>query len=147
MGFIVCLFNGAEAMLWWIPNEWGSVDSYGDFLSTKTYLATFITFWWSTFIGGIETSARESSQLELEREESLATDRFIEAYLSVEKLNYLKKGYAEIISEIDGRGKYRFYIDEILECESPTDWTRASMNQRMIKRIDDRIKVIDETGT
>jgi len=147
MGFIICLFKGAEAMLFWIPDEMGSIDSDGIFLSTKNYLTTVVTFGWLALIGGIVKSARESSELEVYREESIATNRFIEAYLSVERLNSLKKEYTEIISEIDGRGKYRFYMDEILKCERPTDWSGAGRYSWLIEKIDDRIKVIDETGT
>lgn len=48
VGFLVCLYEGAEAMLFWIPSEWGFVGVEGDQLSTRTYIAVAFTL-----LGGI----------------------------------------------------------------------------------------------
>ena len=51
IGFLVCMFKGAEAMLFWIPDKLGGIDSDGEFTSLKIYLASAFTFGSMALIG------------------------------------------------------------------------------------------------
>jgi len=53
LGFLVCLYTGAEAMLFWFPSNWGFEDVDGDYQSVRSYLAA-----WFTLLAGISLLLR-----------------------------------------------------------------------------------------
>jgi hypothetical protein len=51
IGFLVCVYQGTHALLWWMPSNWGSNDEDGDFTSVRVFLS-----WAALFSLGIPLS-------------------------------------------------------------------------------------------
>jgi hypothetical protein len=39
VGLLTCLFQGAHAMLFWLPSTWGHIDEHGEYEGKTTLLA------------------------------------------------------------------------------------------------------------
>jgi len=39
IAFLICAFKGAEAMLFWIPKSWGTLDGERTFTAVRTTIA------------------------------------------------------------------------------------------------------------
>ncbi len=139
IGFFVCMFKGAEAMLFWIPDELGSIDSDGEFTSLKIYLASAFTFGCITLIDVFESSARDRLALNNYKQEIIELDNFIEAYSNIERLNELKIRYIKTIKEIEMQAKKIGLIDMILDCKSSPELSRIILYKNTIEKIDHRL--------
>ena len=45
LGAVLFFANAAEALIWWVPDGWGSVDDDGEWTSTKEAAKHFVGFW------------------------------------------------------------------------------------------------------
>ena len=43
IGFFVCVWQGAETMLYWIPGDWGSFDEDGEWVTIRSGIALTLT--------------------------------------------------------------------------------------------------------
>lgn len=59
LGLFICLFAGAEAMLFWLPKRWGFVGDDGDFLPAKTASAIVFALVAGVTLVGILSNADE----------------------------------------------------------------------------------------
>ena len=109
IGFLTCMFKGAEAMLYWMPKGWRLLDMHGRFATCKEILA--VTF---GFFGGIvlmeivNTGAHSkfvSRDLYAKCEE---LEQIIAASSSTADLDLLEKRYeaaiASLHSKLDATG-------------------------------------------
>ena len=69
IGFLVCVFQGTNALLWWIPSNWGSHDEDGNFMPIRVYLScASVLFLGIPLIGlilaGITETARARRQVD-----------------------------------------------------------------------------------
>ena len=146
IGFLLCMFNGAEAMLFWIPNDLGSIDSDGEFTSLKIYLASAFTFGSMALLGVLETTTRDKLELNNIREEVIELDNFIDAYQSSERLSELKRRYAKTMEEIEADAKEVGLIDMILNCKSSPKLSRKTIYKTLIEKIERRLNVLNKSS-
>lgn len=59
IALLVCLYRGAETLLWWIPARWGKTDEYGDFEPLRDSLAAFFAFFGGLPLLGVLSRATE----------------------------------------------------------------------------------------
>jgi hypothetical protein len=62
VAMLVCFFNGAEAMLFWLPSDWGSLDEDGDFVLVRTSIASVFTL---LAFGWLEVPSKAASNAKL----------------------------------------------------------------------------------
>lgn len=101
IGFLVCMFKGAEAMLYWMPSSWGSADSDGDYQTLKSYIAfLFAGIGGIALVGFIDKATHEKFHLRELAEFSLGQEKIINASRSPASLNSLRKEFETAIEEI-----------------------------------------------
>lgn len=104
LGLLTCMFQGAEAMLWWLPSSWGSHDEYGDFTSLRVYVAATFTF----IAGGalaifIDRSAHNSFFLRDANLERRELRRVLKGYNATASLELIAKEYVEAQKTLDAK--------------------------------------------
>jgi len=98
--FLVCMYQGAEVMLFWLPSEWGGIDSDGDFHTLRSSLSiTFVIFCGLKFIRFIDSATHEKFFLREIREKSEELEKIIDA--SIPELNRMKIEYERKIEGIE----------------------------------------------
>lgn len=102
VGLLTCTYQGADAMLWWIPPSSGAHDEYGDFTSHRSKLAGVFAF----MAGGamtifIDRAAHSDFFLQNANIERRELKKILESYNSSSALALLLKGYSEQMAAID----------------------------------------------
>lgn len=102
IGFFTCIYQGADALLWWIPSSWGAHDEYGDFTSHRAKLAGAFAF----MAGGamlifIDRSAHIDFFLDNANIERSQLKRLLESYNSLPALELLLKSHSEHMDVIE----------------------------------------------
>ena len=109
IGFLVCFFSGAEAMLFWMPDDWGQFGDDGEFHPTKASIAGIFAL-----IGGgvlfkhIMDSTRKSVRLRL-AEMQISLERRINNAGSREELESLRDEFTEKMNEL--RSIVPYYLE------------------------------------
>lgn len=120
IGFLACLFQGAQSLLFWIPADWGQVGSDGDFTSVRASIAAIVCSAALFLLAALARAPRDRAKLDvlrehLERERKLFglhnlkdLDAF-QSQIETER-DELKKAAPE--RPLEGAGKlYREYIE------------------------------------
>lgn len=100
-GFLACIFNGIDGLLFWMPDSWGSLDEEGDFKTVRTSLASIGTL----FIGGIlvqviDGVTHDKFRLQMQRVWSKGLEDILQASRHRGSLERLKAGYQKRIEEL-----------------------------------------------
>ncbi len=97
IGFLVCIYSGVKAMLFWMPSEWGRINSDGEHEAFKSIIASVFTFVAGfSFIHLIDKAAHKRFDLRRLRNKSYELKRLLNASEQIEK------GYQKIVSELLG---------------------------------------------
>lgn len=101
LAFLICMFKGAEAMLWWMPSSWGSLDSDGEFHTVRVSLAIlFLTFFGLAFVQFIDSAIHDKFFIKIIAERSKELEEIINASLNTKKLPVLRNRYEEQLATI-----------------------------------------------
>jgi hypothetical protein len=89
-GFLTCLFQGARAMLFWLPEAWGGVDEYGEYQTLTTSLALLFASGGVFFIAVINNATRDKVWLQASLREVKGLSEILEASLDHRRLAELE---------------------------------------------------------
>lgn len=96
IGLLVCLFEGAHAMLSWLPGEWGSIDEHGEFVTIRTSLALLFAGGAGPFlIAFLDKATHEKVCLRLSLEKEEGLNEILKASLHRQTLTYLEEKYEQ----------------------------------------------------
>lgn len=94
VALLVCLYRGAEIMLFWLPSSWGYADEYGQFTKLQETLALLFAFLGGlTLINFIDKSVCREFYLRDINIECRELNRIINASHSESALRYLIDEY------------------------------------------------------
>ncbi|MCC6208422.1 MAG: hypothetical protein IT488_09755 [Gammaproteobacteria bacterium] len=80
IGFLVCMFAGAESMLHWMPNSWGGVNEDGEYEAYRTVIATsFSVIGGFAFAGFIDKATRNAIFLDMMRDRARFLEKIVVA--------------------------------------------------------------------
>lgn len=142
IGFLICMFSGANVMLSWIPNDLGSVNSDGEFISLRIYLAIVFTVGCVAFLGLLDTITPDKIALRNTRIELAELGNFIDAYDRAEKLKELKIKYVQVIEGMKNEANEKRLIDVVLDCKSSPELFMLPIYRSFINRIEHRISTL-----
>lgn len=101
LAFLICMFKGAEAMLWWMPSSWGNLDDNGEFQTIRVSLATlFLTFGGLAFVSFIDSAIHGEFFLRIVAERSKELERIVNASINTCEIPLLRKKYEEQLATI-----------------------------------------------
>lgn len=101
LAFLICMFKGAEAMLWWVPASWGSLDSDGEYHAVRISLATlFLTFGGLAFVQFIDSAIHDKFFIRIIVERSKELEAILNASINAKELTVLKKRYEGKLANI-----------------------------------------------
>lgn len=101
LGFLVCMYSGAESMLFWIPDEWGSLDEKGEWQTWRSSLSfLFAASGGVVLLQFIDRAQGKGLLLKQTHEKAQEMERIIAAIGSPERLEGLKQEYEAIIEGI-----------------------------------------------
>lgn len=104
MGFLTCMYQGAEAMLHWIPKDWGAIDEDGEYQTLQTTIASmFALFGGLTLAQFIDRAAHGVFFLRDLQLEGKELKRIIDASTSGIDLGSLEEEYAKEISALEAK--------------------------------------------
>jgi hypothetical protein len=103
IGFLICMFQGAEAMLFWMPDSWGQLDEDGEFRTVRLSLALMFTgVGGVTLICFMDQATRDRTFLRVLREQIL-DERKVHTARSLARLDALKSDFEGKIEELEGK--------------------------------------------
>jgi hypothetical protein len=104
-GFLVCMYKGAEALLWWIPGNPGPVGEESYFESYRSLLALFFAITGGLFLAWVINSvAYFRVYFRIYGEKSVELKRILEASRSagkLERLANLREEYKEKLAALN----------------------------------------------
>lgn len=101
IGFLVCMYQGAAAMLSWMPDSWGTIDEEGEF---QTYRLAFSSLFAS--LGGValliflDQATTERTTLRVLREQ-IEIERKIHSSVAADQLQVIKKSIENKIRQVE----------------------------------------------
>jgi len=104
-GFLVCMYRGAETLLWWVPGDSAEADGSGLLGSSRSVLALLFALTGGLFLAWVISSvAYYRVYFRIYGERSVGLKRILEATRSVakfENLAKLKDEYTEQLSVLN----------------------------------------------
>ena len=100
IGLLVCFFQGAEAMLFWIPKSWGFVDSDDSWMSYSTSFALGFAAMSTAFIGFLESASSHDIIHARLDEENDGLRQIIDSAYSLDRLTITKNSFDRKIEKL-----------------------------------------------
>lgn len=100
VGLLTCLFQGARAMLFWLPPTWGTVDENGEYETLATSLAALFTSGGLFLIAFIDKATHEKVWLRVAREQVEGLSEILQASLDRRTLDYLEEKYQKKVADL-----------------------------------------------
>ena len=106
IGLIACMYSGAEALLFWMPSEWGNIDSEGEYQTARTTLATiFAIYAGFTLAAFLDKANHEKFYMAEALDKAKELEKILEASFDMSKLEKLKTEYVSISQSLRARAK------------------------------------------
>lgn len=106
IGFLVCMYQGAHGMLWWMPSEWGSIDEDGEYSTARSFLASMFTFFGGiAFVSFVDKASRYPFAMRHLATEARELRRILDGSMSKLRLAELEKEFDETIAALDARSE------------------------------------------
>lgn len=86
LGLLACLFQGAQAMLFWLSPSWGSLDDDGAVQTVATGLASLFAFGGLFFISFLVRASRNDVLLQVSQQRTDGLTEILEAALDRRRL-------------------------------------------------------------
>ena len=133
------MYNGAEAMLSWMPSELGSIDSDGEYQTVKSTLSVFFAFFGGlSLMQFIDRATHEKFFLRDLREESGEVEKILNASVDIHQLGRIKSENQNRIEQMDVK-VIKSYINRSYSPENE----KLQRYQYLIKRIDEQINKVN----
>jgi hypothetical protein len=101
LGFLTCMFQGAEAMLYWLPNSWRRLDADGQYESYRIVLASlFAALGGTAFLGFIDKATHRSIFLDIMRERARFLERIIAAIHGKDSFDAIREDIDKKLEEL-----------------------------------------------
>lgn len=101
IGFLICMYSGAATMLYWLPADWGGLDSEGEFQTDRSSLAaTFAMFGGVALIVFIDKATHEKFFLRKRREHTDELNLIFDIVLTGRSFNALRQKYLDRVGEL-----------------------------------------------
>jgi hypothetical protein len=117
IGFLVCMYQGATAMLAWMPDSWGQLDEDGEFQTFRSSLAAIFAG-----VGGLaliffmDQATRDRTFLRVLRVQ-IEGERKVHTARSLARLDALKSDFEGKIEELEGKVPRDTWGEEPLRIE------------------------------
>jgi len=106
LGLMVCIFNGAAAMLFWLPDSWGSIDEDGEFQTYRVGLALLFTMGAVGWLGFLEKASYGADRLDMVSVEAKGLREILNANESQHELESLKLKFSSKLTDLESAHKY-----------------------------------------
>lgn len=141
IGFLICMYKGAEAMLYWMPSSWGTVDSDGEYLTFRSYVALLFTALGGIpFVAFIDKATHDKFELRELEEYSRGQEKIINALHSPESFPIVRKEFETSIEEIQSKMAKRRVPPEWEVVRLLPDGRRIQLYRRLIGNLDSLVK-------
>jgi hypothetical protein len=149
LGLLICFYQGAEAMLSWLPNSWGRTNAEGEFITLKNSAsAIFTLFAGFGLIAYLNKAGPASIAFQHAKEKIQLYEQIFNAIISSDSLSHDRSMLLKSIkNDIENR------IDELGVDAHDGNWQRAptarnhypdSQRYRNLRQL---IRTIDELET
>lgn len=130
-GFLVCIYQGTEAMFYWMPHSWGSVDEYDTYVSLPATIASIFTASGGLILLRYLKIALHDAlilrNLELQYKE---LTRILYLSTSDTALAALEIEFSERISELEDKSKWKErLLNQKDSCGLPDHLTRSKYSE------------------
>lgn len=140
---LICLYKGAEMMLFWLPFNWGSVDEDGQFTTLRAGLALlFTSIFGVAFIEFIDKSVHREFYLRDLNIECRELKRVIDASHSESALRHLIEEYKQerslLVTEFLEIGRLKRLSEPLLLPQAQTSFVYSDLillAEKQISRI------------
>jgi hypothetical protein len=99
-GLLTCLYQGAYAMLFWLPSTWGAIDESGEYQTLATSFALLFTSGGLFLIAFIDKASHEKVWLRVTREQVNGLSEILRASLDRSTLAKLGEDYAKQAAQL-----------------------------------------------
>jgi hypothetical protein len=138
IGFLICMRQGAMAMLDWMPSTWGSIDDDGGFISSAENLASLFAVGAGLALATVLSRAtHDRLSLAQAREQNDHLRKALEASLDEDRLESVKEAVNRIVGEL------RAEIGSEHKSLGRKSWIYRPEGQRMV-RLEELIDAIDK---
>ena len=137
IGLIACMYSGAEALLFWMPSEWGNIDSEGEYQTARTTLAAiFALYAGFTLAAFLDKANHEKFYIVEALDKTKELEKILEASLDISKLEKLKSEYVSISQSLRASAKERSPLASTLNSHLFPEGRRAQVYAHLISLID-----------
>ncbi len=139
VGFLLCMFTGAEFMLRWMPLSWGHYSEDSGYIENRYYLATcFAIFGGFAFIGVIDNATRNTIQLDLSKQRAEFLERIVLAGEDRDLLASIRRDIDSRLKPIYGKMNSARTAREI----DPIENERSRIYEYLLRLVDHRSESI-----
>jgi hypothetical protein len=121
IAFLVCLYQGARAMLGWMPGGWGNVDEDGEFQHVRSVVATMFAAGGLFFVQAIDRATHDRFAVRELAERVKGLERILDASLDDRSLASTIAHFRSRVEELEATlfagGKARPNVDWYLQPE------------------------------
>lgn len=108
VAFLVCIYNGVDGMLFWLPDSWGSIDEDGNFQTVRTALAGVGTaFIGLALIQVLDSATHLKFRHRMQELMTSGMEDILKASRDPRWLERLKEGHLKRIEELERDGTPR----------------------------------------
>lgn len=137
IGLIACMYSGAEKLLFWMPSEWGSIDSEGEYQAARTTLATiFAIYAGFTLAAFLDKANHEKFYIVEALDKTKELEKILEASLDMSKLEKLKNEYVSVSQGLRASAKERSPLASTMNSHLFPEGRRAQVYAHLISLID-----------
>lgn len=139
IGLLVCLYQGASAMLFWLPDKWSRFDSDGGYQTIKASLsALFAMLVGLPLFGFIDEAARQAHFFKAIRERAEGLEKIVGASGRADKLDELAREFEEKIKTLSAEDKTKRGLPKGLHPHSSPEAHRISNYRQLLALANDQ---------
>lgn len=142
IGFLVCMYSGAEALLSWMPEKWGHIDADGEYQTIKTSLAfIFASTVGIAFVIFIDKANHEKYFLEEIRLKCTELEKILEAADNSSRLEAIKDEYIRITRSLDSP---RFVMGSLAKSRYGFQYGKILLEEQRMRKYHEFISLIEK---
>ena len=149
LGLLTCLFEGARAMLFWLPPTWGTLDEDGTYQTLATSLAILFASGGIFFLAFIDKATHEKVWLRVTQERADGLTEILQASIDRRTLSYLEDKYqkriADLTATLDAIPAGSDRDEHVLRQLGPTE-ERIDVLHELVSAVRKQQKRIEEVG-
>jgi hypothetical protein len=132
IALMICIFQGVEAMLFWMPDEWGKVNEDGEYVTAKNTLAVlFITFGGLPFLKYLADAGPATIFAAHYEERFYTLEKIVDALLSADNIEGTGNLWELRAVKVELEKKISKLEEELQEIETFNKYVRHPTGQRL----------------